>query len=66
MGEKSFIQCQCCGCLHQVKTKDTSEDDLYIEEYCPKCRDETRHIWCGENREDVYIYYNVNVDPKYY
>lgn len=66
MGDKVWMQCQQCGKLHQVKTKDTSDDDLYIEEYCPRCRDGTKHLWCGEQKEDVYIYYNVNVDPKYY
>lgn len=66
MGDKVWMQCQQCGTLHQVKTKDTSEDDLYIEEYCPKCRDGTKHLWCGEQKEDIYIYYNVNADPRFY
>lgn len=65
MGE-GWAQCQVCGHLHKVKMRDISEDDLYIQEHCPKCRDDTNHLWCGENREDVYIYYNLNVDPNFY
>ena len=66
MGDKVWIQCQICGCLHRVKMKNTSEDDLYIEEHCPKCRDETPHIWCGEHIEDIYMYYNANLDTRIY
>jgi hypothetical protein len=69
MGDKVWAQCQCCGNLHQVKSKDAliSDDDLYTNPiWCSKCRDDTKHLLCGENREDVYIYYNLNVDPNYY
>ena len=31
MGGDNWIQCQVCGELHKVKTKDTSEDDLFID-----------------------------------
>ena len=64
--KEGWGQCQVCGHLHMVETKDIPEGDLYIEEYCPKCRDGTKHLYCGENREDVYIYYNLNIDPRYY
>ena len=66
MKDRVYVQCQCCGEIHQTKVHSMSEDDLYIEEYCPKCRDETKHLLCGENKEDVYIYYNVNLDPRIY
>ena len=66
MGDAVWAQCQVCGHLHKVKMRDISEDDLYIEEHCPRCRDGTKHLWCGENKEDVYIYYNLNTDPRYY
>ena len=65
MGGENWVQCQVCGELHKVKTKDTSEDDLYIKTHCPRCRDETMHLWCGK-QEDIYMYYNVNTDPRYY
>lgn len=66
MGDKVWVQCQCCGETHQTKVHNVSEDDLYITTRCPCCRDETKHLWCGENREDVYMYYNANLDPKYF
>ncbi len=65
MGEKVYVQCQCCGELHKTKMHSMSEGDLYITVYCPHCRDETLHLWCGESTEDVYFYYNANLDPRY-
>lgn len=64
MREESYVQCQACGYLHKTKIE-LSDEDLYIKVYCPKCRDGTKHLWCGEP-EDVYMNYNLNVDPRYY
>ena len=66
MGDKVWVQCQKCGHLHKIKMKETSKDDLYIEEHCPRCRDETKHLQCGTDETDIYIYYNTNLDPRYY
>lgn len=64
MREEIWVQCQCCGNLHK-EIVSLSDSDLYIKTYCPKCRDETKHLWCGEDETDIYIYYNVNLDPRY-
>ena len=66
MGDKVWTQCQVCGEVHQTKVQNMSEDDLYIETRCPCCRDETKHLWCSKNREDVYMYYNANLDSRYF
>jgi hypothetical protein len=66
MKEEGYVQCQVCGELHKAKIYSLLEDDLYIEEFCPKCRDETKHLWCGENETDIYIHYNANLDSRYY
>ena len=66
MREESWGQCQICGYLHKVKTKDISDDDLYIEECCPRCRDETKHLWIGQNKEDIYLYGNTFLDERYF
>ena len=65
MKEEGWVQCQVCGKLKKMKIQ-PSEDDLYIYEYCPHCRDETKHLWCGEDETEIYVYYNVNVDPRYF
>ena len=67
--QSTWVQCQSCGELHKVKSKyaSISDDDLYTEPiFCPKCRDETKHLWCGEDETEIYIYYNLNADPRYY
>ena len=41
-------------------------EETYSILYCEQCEDETRQLWCGENPEDRYIYYDLNNDPRYY
>ena len=33
--------------------------------HCPYCG-ETRGLNLGERKEDIYFYYNVNLDDRYY
>lgn len=68
MGEKVFVQCQVCGKVHQVKSKDASisDDDLYTEPiWCSRCRDGTKHILIGD-QTDTYIYANNNLDERFF
>ena len=60
----TYVQCQICGKVFQVPY--TIEiDKLYIETKCSNCG-ETTVLNLGENEEDYYEFYNVNVDPRYY
>ena len=68
MRDKVWVQCQVCGKVHQVKSKDASisDDDLYTNPiYCPKCRDGTKHILIGD-QADTYIYANSNLDERFF
>ena len=68
MGEKVFVQCQCCGKIHQVKSREASisDDDLYTEPiWCSRCRDGTKHILIGD-QADTYIYANNNLDERFF
>lgn len=64
-GKGWIFQCQSCGALHKLKIEYDIESDLYIKMECPRCRDETNHLWCGLE-DDIYQLYNVNLDPRYY
>lgn len=66
MGDMAYVQCQVCGKLHRANVKYSSEDDLYIQLYCPRCRDGTNHLLIGEHADDVYIYGNANLDERFY
>lgn len=69
MGKESWVQCQQCGRLHRVKNKDVSisDDDLYTGPiWCPRCRDGTKHLLIGENREDVYWFGNNLLDERFF
>ena len=65
MVKEVWMQCQCCGALYKKKIEYNIED-TYIQGECPKCRDETTNLICGENEDELYWWYNVNVDPQYY
>ena len=69
MGDRVYVQCSRCGHLHRVKEKDASisDDDLYITElYCPRCRDDTKHLLIGEHIEDVYWLGDNSLDERYF
>jgi Zn finger protein HypA/HybF involved in hydrogenase expression len=65
MVKEVWLQCQCCGELHKKKVEYNIED-IYIQEECPRCRDETTHLICGEDEWEIYHLYNLNTDPRYY
>ena len=64
--EEYIFQCQSCGHTHRIKIKYNIDSDLYIRSYCPKCRGDTQHLWCGEDETEIYSYYNLNLDERYF
>ena len=69
MGKEIWVQCQQCGNLYRVKRKDASisDDALYTEPiWCSKCRDGTKHLIIGENKEDVYLFGNNLLDERFF
>ena len=61
---KTFVQCQNCGNIFLVD-QEVSIDDFIVNAQCQKCGNK-KAINCGNNREDVWLYANVNVDERYY
>lgn len=69
MGENVWVQCARCGSLSRVKSKDASisEDALYTKPlWCPRCRDECKHLLIGEHKEDVYWFGDNVLDERFY
>ena len=66
MGQENVFQCQSCGALHRLNIYYDIDSDLYVRMKCPRCRGETLHLWCGEDESEIYIYYNINLDLRYY
>ena len=57
MKEEGWVQCAQCGHLYKTTVHNLSSEDFYIEQiHCHRCRDETKHIWIGPNKEDIYLY----------
>ena len=65
MGEKGYFQCQLCGSIHKEKIR-FNKEQTYIKLPCPRCRGETKHLWVGKDKTDIYMYYNANLDSRYF
>ena len=69
MGEKQKAQYQCmnCGHLHWIEDPpNIDEDELYIRMKCESCKKTANHLWVGEDPSDLYLYYDLNKDSRYY
>ena len=60
----TWVQCRSCGHIYQVPRKYSSET-LFIESWCPKCECEVA-LNCGENEDEIAIFYDLNLDERYY
>ena len=67
MGGKreEYLQCNKCGHIAKSEIR-CRDDDLYIRNYCPQCEEATTHLRCGEQPEEIYRFYDVVNDPRYY
>ena len=64
MQEGNYVQCQNCG--HIYYTSDSfSIEEFVVKSRCPICKND-KGINCGKRKEDVYIYANINISPRYY
>ena len=62
--EYTYIQCQNCGHLYTVDNKIPIFMSI-INSKCPRC-DKNVGLNCGNNKEDIYLYMNENLDWRYY
>jgi hypothetical protein len=61
-----YLQCCNCGHVHKQPVQ-CNNDDLYINDIqCEVCRRTVKHLRCGENLSDVYMYYDVVLDRRFY
>jgi len=63
--KQGYVQCQECGSVHLEKMAFDIEE-LYVQIKCPRCRGVTKHIWVGDDPEDVYYAGDITLDERYY
>lgn len=61
---KTWLQCTGCGRIYQIP-QEVSIEKLYIMTNCPTCGI-TKALNLGEQKEDIYYFYDVNMDNRYY
>ena len=62
--EYTWLQCQTCGELYRIDRK-ISVEKLYVASICPRCGGR-KGLNCGQSKECVYKFMNINIDPHYY
>ena len=62
--ECTYIQCQTCGEIYQIR-HEVPIDKLYVMCECPICGS-LKGLNLGNDKEDIYYYYNTNLDDRYY
>jgi len=62
--KNTFVQCQTCGQIFRVPYE-VEIDKLYITAECPRCG-QVQGLNLGDKAEDIYFYYNVNLDDRCY
>lgn len=60
----TYLQCCGCGKVHTVRRKYNS-DEVYIESVCPSCG-HNKVLILGENKDDIYLYYDSMNDERYF
>lgn len=64
-GKKNiWVQCQKCGKIHRIRRK-LKVDQIYVTINCSRCGKATG-LNLGDDKDQIYEYYNVNIDPRYY
>ena len=62
--EKTWIQCTECGEIYTID-RSVSIEKMYVASVCPRCGNK-RGLNCGHNKDDLYLFMNVNLDYRYY
>lgn len=62
---KNHLQCQSCGSIFSVD-REYHYELVYVASYCPKCNATKRCLNLGNSYDDIYLYYNVNLDRRQY
>ena len=62
-----IFQCSCCGSIHKVDRKYKPQGyNIYVTLWCEKCKKCTTQLYCGDDEDGIYEFYDVNIDPRIY
>lgn len=60
----TWVQCARCGKIRYI-TETVPIENVYIEFKCKKCG-HNKGLNCGSDIDNVYYYYDPNIDPRQY
>lgn len=65
--DKEIFQCSCCGHIYKAKSEYKPRgDDIYVTLWCPKCKKYEKQLYCGDDEDQIYELYDINIDKRYY
>ena len=64
--KEEYLQCSNCGHIHKKRFQYKDEDDPYIMFKCDKCKEYVTHLRCGENQDDILMYYSPLYDSRFF
>lgn len=66
--KQEWFQCTTCGNIHKDYTDEiiNLKNGVYYATVCQSCRGVTRHLWVGENEDEIYELYDSTLDSRYY
>ena len=64
--KEEYLQCCACGHIHKERFQYKDDDNPYVGFKCNKCKQYVRHLRCGENQDDIMIYYNPVYDDRFF
>lgn len=65
--DKEIFQCSCCGNISRVDSRYKPRGDIiYVPLWCDKCNEYSKQLYCGDDENQIYELYDLNIDEKYY
>ena len=60
----SYIQCLSCGDIYIIGRKVPTSTSV-VKSECPRCGWH-KGLNCGDKKEDIYYFYDLSLDSRYY
>lgn len=62
---KTYVQCTRCGNVHNIR-KFISVEEMYTNTYCEKCKCILKHINLGNDKNEIDLFKDINIDSRWY
>lgn len=61
----SWFQCQTCGTVFPIYRR-YKKNTFFIDSYCSHCKETETILFLGNDRDNIYEFFNPNLDNRIY